>query len=255
MKNFLEQWIEKSIHRGTAELMESSGERSFFDDPIARQTKWTLVQKGGSNILSHTLVRIDHGRMEFRLATRSLFSCIALILFGLGFVGYPFSDGQFNYKFIHQALIGLAALCGGAWMLYSGTSPRVFDKRRGAFWKGRKAPAATTHWKESSDCVRLENIYALQLISQVSSKVDSEGHQSSITHYEINLILHDSSRLNVVHHGNKKRIRRDAATLAEFLGKPLWDASGLNMLKGIGVASRVIIYLKEVGLCFLPVTE
>ena len=55
-----------------------------------------------------------------------------------------------------------------------------------------------------------------------------------MTHYEINLILHDSSRLNVVHHGNKKRIRRDAATLAEFLGKPLWDASGLNILKGIG---------------------
>jgi hypothetical protein len=234
IKDLLEQFIEKSVHRAATELKESSGERAFLDDPIAQQTKWSRAQKGKSNILSHKLVRIDQGRMEFRMTMLSLFTCIALILFGAGFVGYSFSDGQFNHKYIPQILIGLAALCGGGWMLYSGTLPRIFDKRKGAFWKGRKAPDAMTRWKESSNYVRLENIYALQLISHISSKVNSEGHHSSTTHYEINLILQDSSRVNVVHHGNKKRIRRDAAVLAEFLNKPLWDASGLNMLKGIG---------------------
>uniref|UniRef100_UPI004057545B hypothetical protein n=1 Tax=Candidatus Electrothrix sp. TaxID=2170559 RepID=UPI004057545B len=192
------------------------------------------VKKSGSNILSHKLVSIDHGRMEFRLAMLSLFACFALILFGLAFVGYSFSDGQFNYKFIPQTLIGLAAMCAGAWMLYSGTSPRVFDKRKGAFWKGRKAPDATTRKNESPNYVRLENIYALQLISKVSKTPTHEGRHSVITRYEINLILKDSSRVHVVHHGNKKRIRQDAAVLAEFLDKPLWDASGVNMLKGIG---------------------
>ncbi|WP_446012021.1 hypothetical protein [Candidatus Electrothrix sp.] len=59
--------------------MESSGERSFLDDPIAQQTKWTLVKKSGSNILSHKLVSIDHGRMEFRLAMLSLFACRMLL--------------------------------------------------------------------------------------------------------------------------------------------------------------------------------
>ena len=214
--------------------MESSGEHSFFDDPIAQQTKWSRAQKGGSNILGHKLVRIDHGRMEFRVTILSVFACVALILFGAAFTGSCFSNGQFNHKYIPQALIGLAALCGGAWMLYSGTSPWVFDKREGAFWKGRKVPDTTIRWKESSNYVRLENIYALQLISYTTSRKNDPSHVSSRTFYEINLILQDSSRVNVVHRSNKKGIRRDAAVLAEFLDKPLWDASGLKILKGIG---------------------
>lgn len=231
IKDFLEQFIEKSVHRAVTELMESSGEHSFLDNPVAQQTKWTLVKKGGSNILSHKLVRIDQGRMEFRMTILSVFACIALILFGAAFTGSCFYDGQFNRKYILQTLIGLAALCGGAWMLYSGTLPLIFDKRKGAFWKGRKDPDAMTRWKESSNYVRLENIYALQLISKTSTY---HGGRSVITRYEINLILKDSSRVHVVQHGNKKRIRRDAAVLAEFLDKPLWDASGLKILKGIG---------------------
>ena len=66
------------------------------------------------------------------------------------------------------------------------------------------------------------------------SKTSTYQRGHSFTRYEINLILKDSSRVHVVQHGNKKRIRRDAAVLAEFPDKPLWDASGLNMLKGIG---------------------
>jgi hypothetical protein len=37
------------------------------------------------------------------------------------------------------------------------------------------------------------------------------------------LVLNDGSRINVIDHGNLKRIREDAAALAEFLGKPLWE--------------------------------
>ena len=234
MKDFLQQHIEKSIHRKATKIMESSGERTFMDDPVAKQTKWSLAKKGGSNILSYRLVRIDHSRMQFRLTILSVFACLALILFGSALVGYSFSDGQFNYKFIPQTLIGLAALCGGIWMLYSGTLPRVFDKRKGVFWKGRKAPDTTSRREKNSSYVRLDNIYALQLISRSTKTMSSSGYRTSKTHYEINLVLKDSSRVHVVQHGNKKRIRQDAATLAEFLGKPLWDASGLNMLKGIG---------------------
>ena len=215
--------------------MESSGERAFFDDPVARQTKWTLVQQRGSYILRHKLVRIDHGRMEFRITILSVFACIALLLFGSAFIGSSFSDGQFNSKFIPQTLIGFALLCTGGWRLYSGTVPLVFDKRKGAFWKGRKVPDNPIRRKENSNYVRLERVYALQLISKVTKSTAQAGHQaSSVTRYEINLILKDSSRVHVVQHRNKKRIRQDAAGLAEFLGKPLWDASGLHILKGIG---------------------
>ncbi len=35
--------------------------------------------------------------------------------------------------------------------------------------------------------------------------------------YELNLILKDGSRLNVVDHGNRDALQGDARTLAEFL--------------------------------------
>ncbi|RWX50781.1 hypothetical protein VU01_12641, partial [Candidatus Electrothrix marina] len=56
------------------------------------------------------------------------------------------------------------------------------------------------------------------------------GNKSSYCSYEINLVLQDGSRINVVDHGKKNRIREDAHALAEFLGKPLWDASGMKIL-------------------------
>ena len=38
------------------------------------------------------------------------------------------------------------------------------------------------------------------------------------------LVPQEGRRLNVVDHGGREQLRADAATLARFLGKPLWDA-------------------------------
>jgi hypothetical protein len=42
--------------------------------------------------------------------------------------------------------------------------------------------------------------------------------------YELNLVMNNAERVNIVSHGNKKRMKADAQTLAEFLDIPLWDA-------------------------------
>ena len=49
------------------------------------------------------------------------------------------------------------------------------------------------------------------------------GGKSSYYSYELNLVLSDGTRLNIVDHGDLRRVRRDGATLARFLGVPLWD--------------------------------
>jgi hypothetical protein len=63
------------------------------------------------------------------------------------------------------------------------------------------------------------------------------GNKNSYYSYELNLVLNDGSRINVVDHGNLKQLRSDTQTLSQFLGKPVWDAirnapvSGLQALK------------------------
>lgn len=51
--------------------------------------------------------------------------------------------------------------------------------------------------------------------------------------------MKDASRINVVDHGGKERIREDAAALAAFLGRPLWDAAELKMFDAAMLASKM----------------
>ena len=55
---------------------------------------------------------------------------------------------------------------------------------------------------------------------------DDQGkYRRAQVRYELNLVLNSGERLNVVSHGDPKRIREDASTLGEFLEKPVWDAT------------------------------
>ena len=50
------------------------------------------------------------------------------------------------------------------------------------------------------------------------------GSESSYYSYELNLICSDGSRINIVDHGALRKLREDAALLAEYLSIPVWDA-------------------------------
>jgi hypothetical protein len=107
----------------------------------------------------------------------------------------------------------------GAYLLYTGTSPIVFEKGRGVFWKGRKGPDEAIDSRDTRNFVRLDHVHAVQLIAEYISG------KSSYYSYELNLVLEDGKRIPVVDYGNLGKIREDARTLALFLGRPLWDAT------------------------------
>ena len=65
----------------------------------------------------------------------------------------------------------------------------------------------------------LEDIHALQLISEYC-----RGSKRSYYSYELNLVLRNGRRINVMDHGDSEKLREDAKTLSQFLEKPLWDA-------------------------------
>ena len=67
----------------------------------------------------------------------------------------------------------------------------------------------------------LSEIHALQLLSKDRSDAEHSYHS-----YELNLVLEDGKRINVVDHGDETQIRTDAQALSRFLGKPVWDGIG-----------------------------
>ncbi len=198
---------------------------SRLGDPVADLTAWTPAKGGGANFRTLRLVMVSPHRMEFRA------SMVAKIFFGsflLGGIGvavgisaFHFSTGTFSFSTdtLLPLLVGIAFAAVGGCLLYFGTAPIVFDKSRGFFWKGRKARDGVFNSDSPKHFAALEEIHALQLISEYC-----RGSKRSYYSYELNLVLRDGKRINVMDHGDCDKLREDAESLSQFLARPVWDA-------------------------------
>ncbi len=203
----------------------TSFDTSRFNDPIAIQTQWVPLKSGGSNFRTHKLVRINNDRIEFKASWGAKLFYGIFILVGSGAMiafSYPkINSGDFgiNLESIFPLLIGFGFSIAGGVMLYFGTTPIVFDKRFKSFWKGRKSPNMVYDKEELKAFIKLEDIHAIQLISEYIS-----GKKSSYYSYELNLVMKDARRINVIDHGSDGSIRSNANILSRFLDVPVWDA-------------------------------
>ena len=194
-----------------------------LDDPVALQTEWTPAHPGGMKMRTHQLVQVDPGRMEFRATTGALLFASMTLMAGIGALGFLLfilsggQDADDGLKYIFGPLIALVLLGFGVALLMSFLKPVVFDQELGAFWKGRTAPDQTFNRLSLENYAELKEIHAIQLLSEIVPS------KSSFISYELNLILNDGKRFNVIDHGDKAKIIEDAGTLAAFLDVPVWD--------------------------------
>jgi len=199
---------------------------SIFNDPIAIRTQWTPAKGGGANFKTHNFVQVNTTRIIFRSSVGARIFYGIFLLMGLGFtIGFSyqqFSEGTFNFSFasLFPSLIGFFFAVIGGLLFYFGTKPIVFEKGNGYFWKGRKNPETVYNIEELKSCTELKNIYALQIIAEYV-----RGNKSSYYSYELNLVLEDATRINVIDHGNLNKIRDEVNKLSQFLNKPVWDAT------------------------------
>ena len=195
---------------------------SALGDEIALRTEWTPAKGGGANFQTHRLVEIDMHRTEFRATPGMVLFGALFTSIGLGAMAIMVvaNRDDANFALFVPVLIGLVFTAIGAGILYFGLAPIVFDKRRGEYWKGRTAPYEAANRESLKHYAELEGIRALQIIKERCTSKNSSYYS-----YELNLVLEDGSRLNVIDHGNLERLREDARRLSAFLGKPLWDGT------------------------------
>jgi hypothetical protein len=201
---------------------------SRFNDPVALQVEWSPKKGGGTNFRTHKLVLVDFNRMEFKTTFGAFLFYLVFLLTGAGissgFAVYSFMNetgtGMGNFEMFMPFLTGILFFALGIYLYYNGAKPVVFDKRYGYFWKCWKAPDEAFNPDAMEEYTKLSDIHAIQIISEFI-----RGDKSSYYSYELNLVLNDGARVNVVDHGNKEKLRADAQILADFLGKPVWDAT------------------------------
>lgn len=217
------QLIERLI---SAISRRKSFDPAVFNDEVANNTQWTACKSGGTNICTRRLVQVTPMRMEFRSTLSAKLFYGSFIVMGLAvivaFVYPKMQNGLFTLDadVIFPVLFGAVSLITGGLMYYFGSKPIVFDGGRMYFWKGHKVPDIYRQSSKAKTCTSFNYIRGIQIISEYCG-----GNKSSYYSYELNLILEDATRINVVDHGSIDKLRQDAEKLARFLGKPVWDAT------------------------------
>lgn len=190
-------------------------------DPFAKEIEWSPLVRGGAGFSTHTLVFNPLGNLEF-VGSKSLklFSGIFIgmgLLFDIIVFMSMVSTGVIEPSSIALLLIPSVFVIAGFFMYRNFSRPLVFDKQSGYFYKGKPKMAFGLIDPNDKNTFPLSSIYAIQVIrEQVRTK------NSSYPSYEINLVLDDKRRVNVVDHGYFDGIKKDSAELGAYLRVPIW---------------------------------
>lgn len=203
----------------TRELFDPSS----LNDEIALKTDWKTLSNSSTNFKTHNLVEKGPNRMDFKTAMGAKIFVLIFMIVGIAvpFIFYAVPDAELDSGGMWPLYIfGGIFFLVGAGLHYVQSKPIVFDKLEGFYWSGRKKPELHHSNEQLKNAARIRNIYAIQILSR---RVSSS--KSSYTCYEINLVLRDANRMNVLAHAGGKTIKENAQTLGRFLGVPVWDAS------------------------------
>ena len=216
--------LEQSLLRLVKKLIPGAEQEPLdparFGDSLAERVAWTPLVPGGANFATHCLKKLSEDRVAFRKTFTMILFALVFLLPGLAiFCGAVLANAGVS---LGNGIAGWPALLGGAIFSAAGffllRSARTveFDRQCGWFYRGKKPTDP-----EASGAGLLLAIHALQIISEHCS--GSRG--SSYRSYELNLVLKDGTRVNVIDHGSISKMREDAFQLSQFLGVPVWDAT------------------------------
>jgi len=216
--------LEQSLLRFVKKLIPGAEQESFdparFGDSLAIRVAWTPVVPGGANFTTHRLKKLSEDRVAFRKTFMMILFALVFLLPGfaifclaaLANAGVSLGNGIAGWP----ALLGGAIFSAAGFFLLRSARTVEFDRQCGWFYKGKKPTDP-----EAPGAGLLSTIHALQIISEHCS--GSRG--SSYRSYELNLVLKDGTRINVIDHGSISKLREDTYQLSQFLGVPVWDGT------------------------------
>lgn len=217
----------KHYERGLSSEVIEARENALNNENLSSKSAVSTLplKAGGSNFKTTVLVKESSSKLRYKPSIGAgLFSFVFLsvgltiLFFGL-IAEYPFHFEKFSsYWFF--ILFGLIFTGAGVFLVYSFYKPIVFDKRLGLHYKTYNFKLHRNERNASDNYIALNHIIAIQIIGE-----HVQSNKSSYKSFELNLVLKDNTRKNVIDHGDLKTIIDDAHVLSAFLGVPIWHAS------------------------------
>jgi len=198
-----------------------------FNDPIAEQIAWNSIAPKVL-LCPQKLSKID-SETGFRFKITS--GCDLLYVLALAFP-CPILLAGFHNTFWLQIVIPVTLIFFITFLIidyYFVTMSIIFSKTKVYFYKGNiNEIKAYFHRKQYSEQSLNNNTYEKQIpfeqIHAIQLILINVGQKHFSLSYQLNLVLHNTERINVIQNKKKEQIRKDANELSRFLGVPLWDA-------------------------------
>ena len=194
-------------------------ELSGSDDAVYKTTAWSPLVKGGANFRTHKLKKVGHHIYVSSPTVGYHLFCALFLLFGIGAFVLAALRLDDSLMLLAMLLLMGSIFAGvGVYLMRKALNPFTIDLDLGTFYVGRSYDPLDDNSDGNSGSVK--DIHALQLIAE-HIKSDNSSYKS----YELNLVLKDGRRVNVMDHGRLKKIHEEAQTLSELLSVPIWDSA------------------------------
>lgn len=182
--------------------------------------EWSPLVPGGAAFRTHRLVVRGPTRIELHPSAQARTLIGVVVLVGVIALGIAAWGGV-----VHEPA---AVVTAGVFVLTCAVlasllhrqldNRRCFDLALGCYWRARGSGEQPT-----ADALPLSSIRGLQITPEVV--IGPEGDYAA---YELNLVLEDGRRVNVLDHGNLEALLADATEVASRLHVPLWIAPELR---------------------------
>ena len=183
---------------------------AYIDDPVADCVSWHPTNQESGAFKTQHIVFHDQAKVRVSASLGGWLLCV--FFFGLGalaLVGGLFGDNLPADLFLAGA--------GGILMALALVFDRRFSKQ---LVFDRHKDSIYYEGDDSKSPTRISSVHAIQIIPAYRASPDSGGYS-----FEINLVLKNGERINVMDHGNKDAIDHDTHILEECLGVPVWESS------------------------------
>lgn len=208
------------------------------DDIIIKNTSFTQLIKWWSNIKTHNLIYDQYENIILKtsqyalgkilLITSRIAWFISILAFLLAVLSKDISGMIFLLPF------SIIFILWGRFLFYYITQSFIFDFQNWYFYDLRRQKNFYKYWQQEQyrkKIIPLNEIHALQIINEqveyTSNEEDEDGYTRSYSvnfkSYELNLILKDSSRINILDHNNLDEIRNNAEIIANKLWVKIYD--------------------------------
>ncbi|WP_179319735.1 hypothetical protein [Winogradskyella helgolandensis] len=213
--------LPKGFHK---EVIEVRGNSLNNKASIKSKVSTSPLKYGGASFKTNVLIQANPSKLIYKPSIGAAIFSFIFLAVGLGVLFYalfPLFQSQIESVSIPWFLIlfGLIFSGAGGFMFYIFYKPRVFDKQQGLYYTTYQFKLHKSRRQHSEDYLPLKSIVAIQIIGE-----HVQSDDGSYKSFELNLVLDDASRRNVVDHGNLKSIINDAEMLSAFLNVPIWHA-------------------------------